>query len=188
MKEKERTRNKRYCFQYVAATFFNNSNRVSSILTTFYTKSVCCFSPLQTLSLIYHLFSFPTTHFPLIALKPTVEKDSFCLLPLVFDRLYKRLFQILCEDITLNHLLFFLSLSIGHNRRRIGSIRVRSTRSADFSYPLQRHYSLSPSDFRLVGSVRTLDDPTQLGCIGQPYGGSGYPVDIYLINITSLSR
>ena len=103
------------------------------------------------------------------------------------------------------------------------SIRVRSTRSADFSYPLQRHYSistsvflsLSPSDFRLVGSLfaktdrvhpcpidsirrlflpsaktllylsvcflslspsdirlvesmRTLDDPTQFGCIGQP--------------------
>ena len=25
-----------------------------------------------------------------------------------------------------------------------------------------------PSDFRLVGSLRTLDDPTQFGCIGQP--------------------
>ena len=40
-------------------------------------------------------------HFPLIALKPTEEKDSFCLLSLVFDRLYKRLFLILCKDITL---------------------------------------------------------------------------------------
>ena len=28
--------------------------------------------------------------------------------------------------------------------------------------------SLLPSDFRLVGSMRTLDDPTQFGCIGQP--------------------
>lgn len=27
---------------------------------------------------------------------------------------------------------------------------------------------LSPSDFRLVGSMRTLHDPTQFGCIGQP--------------------
>ena len=61
-------------------------------------------------------------------------------------------------------------------QRRIVSIRVRSTRSADFSYPLQRHYSvnaivfvsLSPLHFRLVESMRTLDDPTQFGCIGQP--------------------
>ena len=125
-------------------------------------KSVCCFSPLQTLSLIYHLFSFPTTHFQLIALKPTDDKDSFCLLPLVFDRLNRRLFLNLCKDITLNHAFgfFFMSLAIGHNRRRIGSIRVRSTRSADFSYLLQTLFckcvcflSLSPSDFRLVGSV-----------------------------------
>ena len=57
-------------------------------------------------------------------------------------------------------LYFFLSLAIGHNRRRIGSIRVRSTRSAHFSYPLQTLFckcvcflSLSPSDFWLVGSV-----------------------------------
>ena len=91
-------RNKRYCFQYVAATFFNIEDRASSVLTKFNTKSVCCFSPLQTLSLNYHLFSFPTTDFPLIALKPTDEKDSFCLLPLVFDRLYKRLFLIFCKD------------------------------------------------------------------------------------------
>ena len=72
------------------------------------------------------LFCFPTTHFALIALKPTDEKDSICLLPLVFDRLYKRLFLIFCEDITQNHAFafFFLSLAIGHNRRRIGSIRV----------------------------------------------------------------
>ena len=112
-------------------------------------------------SLIYHLFSFLTTHFPLIALKPTDEKDSFCLLPLVFDRLYRRLFLILCKDITLNHaFVFFLSLAIGHNRRRIGSIRVRSIRFAHFFYPLQTLFckcvcflSLSPSDFRLVGSV-----------------------------------
>ena len=127
---------------YVAATFFNIENRASSVLTKFNTKSVCCFSPLQTLSLIYHLFSFPTTNFPLIALKPTDDKDSFCLLPLVFDRLYKRLFPILWIDITLiMPLPFFLSLAIGHNRRRIVSIRVRSTRSADFSYPLQKYYS-----------------------------------------------
>ena len=64
---------------------------------------------MQTLSLIYHLFSFPRTHFPLIAFKPTDEKDSFCLLPLVFDRLYKRLLLILCKDITLiMRFLFFL--------------------------------------------------------------------------------
>ena len=109
------------------------------------------------------LFSFPTTHFPLIALKPTDEKDSFCLLPLVFDRPYRRRFLILCKDITLNHtfvVVFFLPFAIGHNRRRIGSIRVRSTRSADFSYPLQTLFckcacllSLSPSDVPLVGSV-----------------------------------
>ena len=62
-------------------------------------------------------------------------------------------------------------------QRRIVPIRVRSTRSADFSYPLQRYYSvnaivfvlsLSPLHFRLVESMRTLDDPTQFGCIGQP--------------------
>ena len=55
-------------------------------------------------------------------------------------------------------------------------IRVRPTRSAGFSYPLQRYYSvneivfvsLSPLHFRLVESMRTLDDPTQFGCIAQP--------------------
>ena len=123
MKEKERTRNKRYCFQYVAATFFNNQNRVSSVLTKFYTKSVCCFSPLQTLSLIYHLFSFPTTHFQLIALKPTDEKDSFCLLPLAFDRLYRRLFLILCKDITLNHAFGFFFF-VSRNRTQSQTNRV----------------------------------------------------------------
>ena len=103
-------RNKHCCFQYVAATFFNNQKRASCLLTKFNTKSVCSFSPLQTLSLIYHLFSFPTTHFPLIALKPTDEKESFCLLALVFDdRLYKRLFLILCKDITLIMRGFFVS-------------------------------------------------------------------------------
>ena len=62
-------------------------------------------------------------------------------------------------------------------QRRIVSIRVRSTRSADFSYPLQRRCSvnaivfvrLSPLHFFwLVESMRTLDDPTRFGCIGQP--------------------
>ena len=72
-------------------------------------KSVCSFSPLQTLSLIYQLFSFPTTHFPLIALKPTDEKESFSQLALVFDGLYKRLFLILCKDITLIMRGFFVS-------------------------------------------------------------------------------
>ena len=103
------TRNKRFCFQYVAATFFNKQKRTSSVLTKFNTKSVCCFSPLQTISLIYHLFSFPTTHSPFIALKATDEKDSFCLLPLVFDPVYKRLFLFLFKDSTLimRLLLFF---------------------------------------------------------------------------------
>ena len=133
-------RNKRYCFQYAAPTFFNNWNRASSRLTNFNTKSVCCFSPLQTLSLIYHLFSFPRTHFPLIVFKPTDKKDSFCLLPLVFDRVYKRLLLILCKDITLiMRFLFFFFFY----RRRIVFIRARLTRSADFSYPLQRQYSVN---------------------------------------------
>ena len=74
----------------------------------------------NTLPLIYHLFSFPTTHFPLIALKPTDEKDSFCLLPLVFDRLYKRVFLILCKDITLIMRLFSKSLAIGLPTSRVG--------------------------------------------------------------------
>ena len=130
------------------------TNTTSSVLTKFY-KSVCCFSPLQTLSLIYHLFSFPTTHFPLIALKPTDEKDSFCLLPLVFDRLYKRLFLILGE----NHAFaFFLSLAIGHNRRRIGSIRVRSTRSADFSMSLAIGLPASRVGVRKDGSCPSVSD------------------------------
>ena len=124
-------RNKRFCFQYVAATFFNKQKRTSSVLTKFNTKSVCCFSPLQTLSLIYHLFSFSMTHSPFIALKPTKEKDSFCLVPLVFDPLYKRLFLFLCKDSTLiMHLLLFFFI-----------LCVRLTRSANFLYPLQRHYS-----------------------------------------------
>ena len=100
-------RNKYYCFPYAAATFFNNKKRASCLLTKFNTKSVCSFSPLQTLPLIYHLFTFPTTHFPLIALKPTDEKESFSLLALVFDGLYKRLFLILCKDITLIMRVFF---------------------------------------------------------------------------------
>ena len=61
-------------------------------------------------------------------------------------------------------------------QRRIVPIRVPSTRSADSSYPLQRYYSvnaivfvsLSKLHFRLVDSMRTLDDSTQFGCIGQP--------------------
>ena len=98
-------RNKRFCFQYVAATFFNNQKGTSSVLTKFNSKSVCCFSPLQTLSLIYHLFSLPTTHSPFIALNSTDD-----LLPiLVFDPLYKRLFLFLSKDRTLimRLLLFF---------------------------------------------------------------------------------
>ena len=38
---------------------------------------------------------------------------------------------------------------------------------------METSLSLSPSDFRLVGSMRTLDDPTQFGCIGQPSFSSG---------------
>ena len=80
--------------------------------------------------------------------------------PLVIDRLYKRLFLIALQRHHSKSSVWFLflSLAIGHNRRRIGSIR--STRSADFSYPLETLFcrcvcflSLSPSDFRLVGSV-----------------------------------
>ena len=129
MKEKESTLTKtetlkHYCFQCVAATFFNYLNRASCVLTKYNTKSVCSFSLLQTLSLIYHLFSFPTTHFPVIALKQTDEKESFCLLALVFDRLYKRLFLILCKAITLIIRVLFLFLAIRHNRGPIVSIRV----------------------------------------------------------------
>ena len=80
----------------------------------------------NTLSLIYHLFSFPTTHFPLIALKPTDEKDSFCLLPLVFERLYKRLLLSLCHDITLIMRLFSKSLAIGLPASRVDAYLRRS--------------------------------------------------------------
>ena len=39
---------------------------------------------------------------------------------------------------------------------------------AIFTLSCKRSLSLSPSDFHLVGWVRTLDDSTLFGCIGQP--------------------
>ena len=108
------------------------------------------------------LFCFPTTHFALTALKPTDEKDSFCLqLPLVFDRLYKRLFLIFCEDITQNHafafFFFFLSLAIGHNRRRIGSIRVTLVMRL-FSMSLAIGLPASRVGVRKDGSCQSVSD------------------------------
>ena len=105
----------------------------------------CCFSSLQTLSLIYHLFSFPTTHFQLIALKPTDEKDSFCLLPLVFDRLYRRLFLILCKDITLNHAFgfFFFCLSQSDTIADESGPSVSDRHDPPISPTLCRHYSVN---------------------------------------------
>ena len=121
-------RNKRICFQYVAATFFNNQKGTSSVLTKFNSKSVCCISPLQTLSLIYHLFSLPTTHSPFIALNPTDD-----LLPiLVFDPLYKRLFLFLSKDRTL--ICAFASFFSFCVSDRLDPLTFPT-------YPLQRHYS-----------------------------------------------
>ena len=68
-----------------------------------------------------------------------VRKDGSC--QSVSDRLDPPTFPTLCKDVTLVMRLFSKSLAIGLPASRVVSIRVRSTRSADFSYPLQRHYS-----------------------------------------------
>ena len=101
-----------------------------------------------------------------MALKPTDEKDSFCLLPLVFDRLYRRLFLILCQDITLKSCVwffffcFFFCLSQSDTIAD-GSGPSLSDRLDPPTFPtLCRHYSVMRLFYkslaiglRLVGSV-----------------------------------
>ena len=109
-----------------------------------------------------------------------IRKDGSC--PSVSDRLNPPTFPTLSKDITLVMQLFSKSLAIGLPATRVGvrkdgSCPSVSDRLDPPTFPtlckditlVMRLFSKSLAiGLRLVGSVQTLDDPTQFGCIGQP--------------------
>ena len=86
MKEKERTLTKIETSAIVFNTSLQHFSRIKiqhppysqNLIPSLFAVSVHCKPSFPNLSPIF----FPTKHFPLIALKPTDEKNSFCLLPL----------------------------------------------------------------------------------------------------------